>query len=98
MPTDPRGLRGEAPFRRVAAFHEDAPTPFTSGHTPPRPRRGDVVAGDVPLYAGPTRCDSSVGSLLPRKRALPPSGAQMSAGSPLAGRRMRTQALASPRG
>ncbi len=54
MPTDPRRLRGEAPLLDAwLRFHEDAPTPFTiPGHKQRRDLVGDVVAGDVPLYAG----------------------------------------------
>ena len=54
MPTDPRGLRGDAPLLDAwLRFHEDAPTPFTiPGHKQRHDLVGDVVAGDVPLYAG----------------------------------------------
>ena len=54
MPTDPRRLRGEAPLLDAwLRFHEEAPTPFTiPGHKQRRDLVGDVVAGDVPLYAG----------------------------------------------
>ena len=54
MPTDPRRLRGEAPLLDAwLRFHEDAPTPFTiPGHKQRHDLVGDVVAGDVPLYAG----------------------------------------------
>ena len=54
MPTDPRGLRGDAPlFDAWLRFYEDAPTPFTiPGHKHRHDLVGDVVAGDVPLYAG----------------------------------------------
>jgi lysine decarboxylase len=54
VPTDPRRLRGEAPLLDAwLRFHEDAPTPFTiPGHKQRRDLVGDVVAGDVPLYAG----------------------------------------------
>ena len=54
MPTDPRRLRGDAPLLDAwLRFHEEAPTPFTiPGHKQRRDLVGDVVAGDVPLYAG----------------------------------------------
>lgn len=54
MPTDPRRLRGDAPLLDAwLRFHEDAPTPFTiPGHKQRRDLVGDVVTGDVPLYAG----------------------------------------------
>ncbi|GAA4408449.1 aminotransferase class I/II-fold pyridoxal phosphate-dependent enzyme [Fodinibacter luteus] len=54
MPTDPRHLRGVAPLLDAwLRFHEDAPTPFTiPGHKQRHDLVGDVVAGDVPLYAG----------------------------------------------
>jgi arginine decarboxylase len=54
VPTDPRRLRGEAPLLDAwLRFHEDRPTPFTiPGHKHRLDLVGDVVAGDVPLYAG----------------------------------------------
>ncbi len=54
MPTDPRGLRSDAPLLDAwLRFHEEAPTPFTiPGHKQRRDLVGDVIAGDVPLYAG----------------------------------------------
>ena len=54
MPTDPRALRGDAPLLDAwLRFHEEPPTPFTiPGHKQRRDLVGDVVAGDVPLYAG----------------------------------------------
>jgi lysine decarboxylase len=54
MPTDPRALRGEAPLLDAwLRFHEQRPTPFTiPGHKQRDDLVGDVVAGDVPLYAG----------------------------------------------
>ena len=54
MPTDPRGLRGDAPLLDAwLRFHERPPTPFTiPGHKQRHDLVGDVVAGDVPLYAG----------------------------------------------
>jgi lysine decarboxylase len=54
MPTDPRGLRRDAPLLDAwLAFHEQVRTPFTiPGHKQRLDLVGDVVAGDVPLYAG----------------------------------------------
>ena len=54
MPTDPRGLRADAPLLDAwLRFQEEAPTPFTiPGHKHRRDLVGDIVAGDVPLYAG----------------------------------------------
>ncbi len=54
MPTDPRGLRGDAPLLDAwLRFQERPPTPFTiPGHKQRTDLVGDVVAGDVPLYAG----------------------------------------------
>lgn len=54
MATDPRGLRGEAPLLDAwLRFQEEQPTPFTiPGHKHRTDLVGDVVAGDVPLYAG----------------------------------------------
>ena len=54
MPTDPRGLRSDAPLLDAwLRFQEDPPTPFTiPGHKQRHDLVGDVVAGDVPLYAG----------------------------------------------
>jgi lysine decarboxylase len=54
MPTDPRGLRRDAPLLDAwLRFREDPPTPFTiPGHKQRTDLVGDVVAGDVPLYAG----------------------------------------------
>ncbi len=54
VPTDPRALRGDAPLLDAwLRFHEESPTPFTiPGHKQRRDLVGDVVAGDVPLYAG----------------------------------------------
>ena len=48
------GLRGDAPLLDAwLRFQEEAPTPFTiPGHKHRRDLVGDVVAGDVPLYAG----------------------------------------------
>ena len=54
MPTDPRGLRDDAPLLDAwLRFQEAGPTPFTTpGHKHRQDLVGDVVAGDVPLYAG----------------------------------------------
>ena len=54
MATDPRQLRDHAPLLDAwLRFQERAPTPFTiPGHKQRRDLVGDVVAGDVPLYAG----------------------------------------------
>lgn len=54
MPTDPRGLRGSAPLLDAwLRFQEAGQTPFTiPGHKQRTDLVGDVVAGDVPLYAG----------------------------------------------
>lgn len=54
MPTDPRGLRGDAPLLDAwLRFQERPPTPFTiPGHKQRTDLVGDVVSGDVPLYAG----------------------------------------------
>ncbi|WP_340538555.1 aminotransferase class I/II-fold pyridoxal phosphate-dependent enzyme [Nocardioides sp. GXZ039] len=53
-PRDPRGLRGDAPLLDAwLRFREDPPTPFTiPGHKQRTDLVGDVVAADVPLYAG----------------------------------------------
>lgn len=54
MPTDPRGLRGDAPLLDAwLRFHEEAPAAFTiPGHKHRHDLVGDVIAGDVPLYGG----------------------------------------------
>ncbi|RNI17967.1 aminotransferase class I/II-fold pyridoxal phosphate-dependent enzyme [Flexivirga caeni] len=54
MPTDPRELRCDAPLLDAwLRFQEAEPTPFTiPGHKQRHDLVGDVVAGDVPLYAG----------------------------------------------
>ena len=66
MPTDPRGLRGDAPLLDAwLRFHEQAPTPFTiPGHKHRQDLVGDVVAGDVPLYGGLDTVKLSAGVLL----------------------------------
>ena len=54
MPTDPRGLRADAPLLDAwLRFQDHSRTPFTiPGHKHRLDLVGDVVAGDVPLYAG----------------------------------------------
>ena len=54
MPTDPRDLRADAPLLDAwLRFAENPPTPFTiPGHKHRSDLVGDVVTGDVPLYAG----------------------------------------------
>ncbi|MCB8957266.1 MAG: aminotransferase class V-fold PLP-dependent enzyme [Nocardioides sp.] len=54
MATDPRGLRADAPLLDAwLRFQEQPPRPFTiPGHKQRTDLVGDVVAGDVPLYAG----------------------------------------------
>ena len=66
MPTDPRGLRSDAPLLDAwLRFQETAPTPFTiPGHKQRRDLVGDVVAGDVPLYAGLDTMKLSAGVLV----------------------------------
>ena len=66
MPTDPRGLRSDAPlFDAWLTFHEQALTPFTiPGHKQRHDLVGDVVAGDVPLYAGLDTMKLTTGVLL----------------------------------
>src|SRR3954453_16793400 len=65
MPTDPRGLRGDAPlFDAWLRFREQPPVPFTiPGHKQRGDLVGDVVAGDVPLYAGLDTMKLSTGVL-----------------------------------
>jgi arginine decarboxylase len=65
MPTDPRGLRGDAPLLDAwLRFQENPPTPFTiPGHKQRTDLVGDVVAGDVPLYAGLDTMKLSTGVL-----------------------------------
>ncbi|SCX38041.1 lysine decarboxylase [Klenkia marina] len=65
MATDPRGLRGDAPLLDAwLRFQEQAPTPFTiPGHKQRHDLVGDVVAGDVPLYAGLDTMKLSAGVL-----------------------------------
>jgi lysine decarboxylase len=65
MPTDPRGLRADAPLLDAwLRFQESPPTPFTiPGHKQRHDLVGDVVAGDVPLYAGLDTMKLTVGVL-----------------------------------
>ncbi|HEU5000554.1 MAG TPA: aminotransferase class V-fold PLP-dependent enzyme [Lapillicoccus sp.] len=65
VPTDPRGLRGDAPLLDAwLRFQEQAPTPFTiPGHKHRSDLVGDIVAGDVPLYAGLDTMKLSAGVL-----------------------------------
>ncbi|RYB96700.1 aminotransferase class V-fold PLP-dependent enzyme [Nocardioides glacieisoli] len=65
MPTDPRGLRADAPLLDAwLRFQEAAPTPFTiPGHKQRHDLVGDVIAGDVPLYAGLDTMKLSAGLL-----------------------------------
>lgn len=65
MATDPRGLRGDAPLLDAwLRFQHDRPTPFTiPGHKQRLDLVGDVVAGDVPLYAGLDSMKLSTGVL-----------------------------------
>ncbi|MDG4668229.1 aminotransferase class V-fold PLP-dependent enzyme [Mycobacterium sp. 236(2023)] len=65
VPTDPRGLRPDAPLLDAwLRFQEDPPTPFTiPGHKQRHDLVGDVVAGDVPLYAGLDTMKLSAGVL-----------------------------------
>lgn len=54
MATDPAGLRHDAPILDAwLRFHEEQVHPFTiPGHKHNRDIVGDVIVGDVPLYAG----------------------------------------------
>ena len=65
MATDPRRLRGDAPLLDAwLRFQERPPTPFTiPGHKQRTDLVGDVVAGDVPLYAGLDTMKLSTGVL-----------------------------------
>lgn len=65
MPTDPRDLRTDAPLLDAwLRFCEQRPTPFTiPGHKQRQDLVGDVVAGDVPLYAGLDTMKLSAGLL-----------------------------------
>jgi arginine decarboxylase len=70
MPTDPRRLRRDAPLLDAwLAFHEEPRTPFTiPGHKHRLDLVGDVVAGDVPLYAGLDTMKLSQGVLADAER------------------------------
>ena len=65
MPTDPRGLRGDAPLLDAwLRAHELPATSFAiPGHKGRTDLVGDVVAGDVPLYAGLDTMKLSAGVL-----------------------------------
>ena len=65
MPTDPKGLRADAPLLDAwLRFQQAPPTPFTiPGHKQRHDLVGDVVAGDVPLYAGLDTMKLSAGVL-----------------------------------
>jgi lysine decarboxylase len=65
MASDPRGLRGDAPLLDAwLRFQEQPPTPFTiPGHKQCTHLVGDVIAGDVPLYAGLDTMKLSTGVL-----------------------------------
>ncbi|MBL8778230.1 MAG: aminotransferase class V-fold PLP-dependent enzyme [Acidimicrobiales bacterium] len=65
MATDPRGLRDSAPLLDAwLGFQEAAPTVFTiPGHKQRTDLVGDVVEGDVPLYAGLDTMKLSTGVL-----------------------------------
>lgn len=54
MPTDPRGLRADAPLLDAwLRFQERQGHPFTiPGHKHRRDLVGDVIAGDIPYFAG----------------------------------------------
>ncbi len=69
-PRDPRGLRAEAPlFDAWLAFQERGPTPFTiPGHKQRTDLVGDIVCGDVPLYAGLDSMKLSAGVLADAER------------------------------
>ena len=74
MPTDPRRLRDDAPLLDAwLRFQEQAPTPFTiPGHKHRRDLVGDVVAGDVPLYAGLDTMKLLARASSPTPRRAPP--------------------------
>lgn len=65
MATDPHGLRGDAPLLDAwLRFQEGPSTPFTiPGHKQRTDLVGDVVRGDVPLYAGLDTMKLSAGVL-----------------------------------
>ena len=66
MPTDPHELRDDAPLLDAwLRFREDPPTSFSiPGHKQRTDLVGDVVAGDVPLYAGLDTMKLSAGVLV----------------------------------
>ncbi len=66
MATDPRGLRDDAPLLDAwLRFHEQTPTAFTiPGHKHRTDLVGDLIAGDVPLYAGLDTMKLSSGVLI----------------------------------
>ena len=65
MATDPRGLRDDAPLLDAwLRFQEQRTTPFTiPGHKHRTDLVGDVITGDVPLYAGLDTMKLSAGVL-----------------------------------
>jgi lysine decarboxylase len=65
MATDPRGLRGDAPLLDAwLRFQGQQTTPFTiPGHKHRTHLVGDVITGDVPLYAGLDTMKLSAGVL-----------------------------------
>lgn len=65
MATDPHGLRGDAPLLDAwLRFQEGPSAPFTiPGHKQRTDLVGDVVRGDVPLYAGLDTMKLSAGVL-----------------------------------
>lgn len=70
MPTDPRGLRHDAPLLDAwLRFQESPRLPFTiPGHKHRTDLVGDVVVGDVPLYAGLDSMSLSAGLLVDAER------------------------------
>ncbi|CCH73037.1 putative arginine decarboxylase [Nostocoides australiense Ben110] len=70
MPTDPRGLRSEAPLLDAwLAFQENTSHAFTiPGHKHRIDLVGDVIAGDVPLYAGLDTMKVTEGTLAEAER------------------------------
>ena len=65
MPTDPRNLRSAAPLLDAwLTFQERQGHPFTiPGHKHRRDLVGDVIGGDVPLYAGLDSMKLTAGTL-----------------------------------
>ena len=70
MATDPRGLRSDAPLLDAwLRFQEQAPTSISiPGHKHRTDLVGDVVVGDVPLYAGLDTMKLSTGVLAEAER------------------------------